>query len=84
MFKSHILQRRKPTQPLPGRIARANTRRSGIRAQIEGLVEARVDHVFAAQKHRRGLVVRTIGIARAAIRISMANHAHDFQGPGTD
>ena len=57
MFKSHIHQKRKPRQPLPERIARANTRRSKIRAHVE--------HVFAGQKHRMGLVVRTIGIARA-------------------
>lgn len=71
MFKSHIHQKRKPRQPLPERIARANTRRSKIRAQVE--------HVFAGQKHRMGLVVRTIGIARARIKIGMANLAYNFQ-----
>lgn len=71
MFKSHIHQKRKPRQPLPERIARANTRRSKIRAQVE--------HVFAGQKHRMGLVVRTIGIARAAIKIGMANLVYNFQ-----
>jgi len=71
MFKSHIHQKRKPRQPLPDRIARANTRRSKIRAQVE--------HVFAGQKHRMGLVVRTIGIARATIKIGMANLVYNFQ-----
>ena len=71
MFKSHIHQKRKPRQPLPELIARANTRRSKIRAQVE--------HVFAGQKHRMGLVVRTIGIARATIKIGMANLAYNFQ-----
>lgn len=70
MFKSHIHQR-KPRQPLPERIARANTRRSKIRAQVE--------HVFAGQKHRMGLVVLTIGIARATIKIGMANLVYNFQ-----
>lgn len=65
MFTSHIHQKRKPRQPLPERIARANTRRSKTRAQVE--------HVFAGQKHRMGLVVRTIGIARATIKIGTAN-----------
>lgn len=41
MFKSHIHQRRKPRKSLPERIAKANTRRSKIRAQVE--------HVFAGQ-----------------------------------
>jgi hypothetical protein len=71
MFKSHIHQKRKPRQPLPERIAKANTRRSKIRAHVE--------HVFAGQKHRMGLVVRTIGIARATIKIGMANLVYNFQ-----
>jgi transposase, IS5 family len=71
MFTSYIHQRRKPQRPLPERIARANTRRSKVRAQVE--------HVFAGQKHRMGLVVRTIGIARATIKIGMANLAYNFQ-----
>ncbi|KAJ8139023.1 hypothetical protein OY671_007764, partial [Metschnikowia pulcherrima] len=71
MFKSHVHQKRKPRQPSPERIARANTRRSKIRAHVE--------HVFAGQKHRMGLVVRTIGIARATIKIGMANLVYNFQ-----
>ena len=58
-------------QTLPEHIARANTRRSKIRAQAE--------HVFAGQKHRMGLVVRTIGIARATIKIGMANLVYNLQ-----
>lgn len=71
MFTSHIHKKRKPRRPLPERIARANTRRSKIRAQVE--------HVFAGQKHRMGLIVRTIGIARATIKIGMANLVYNFQ-----
>lgn len=71
MFKSHIHQRRKPGRPLSERTARANGRRSRIRAQVE--------HVFAGQKHRMRLIVRTIGIARATIKIGMVNLAYNFQ-----
>ncbi len=71
MFTSHIHQKRKPRRPLPERIARANTRRSKIRAQVE--------HVFAGQKQGVGLVIRTIGIACATIKIGMANLAYNFQ-----
>lgn len=71
MFKSHIHQKRKPRRALPERIARANTRRSKIRAHVE--------HVFAGQKHRMGLVVRTIGISRARIKIGMANLVYNLQ-----
>lgn len=54
-----------------GQPARANAKRSKVRAAVE--------HVFAGQKHRMGLVVRTIGIARARIKIGMANLVYNFQ-----
>jgi transposase, IS5 family len=47
--------------------SRANGRRSKVRAFVE--------HVFAQQKSRMGLFVRTIGIARARTKIGMANLA---------
>ena len=71
MFTSNIHQKRLPRRPLPERIARANAKRSKVRAAVE--------HVFAGQKHRMGLVVRTIGIARARIKIGMANLVYNFQ-----
>jgi len=71
MFTSNIHQKRLPKKPMPERIARANARRSKVRAAVE--------HVFAGQKHRMGLVVRTIGIARARIKIGMANLVYNFQ-----
>mgnify|MGYP001293351957 FL=1 len=71
MFKSNIHQKRMPRRPLPEHIARANAKRSAIRSAVE--------HVFAGQKHRMGLFIRTIGIARARIKIGMANLAYNFQ-----
>lgn len=50
---------------MPKRTARANAAKSGIRARIE--------HVFARQKGPMGLVVRTIGLARARVKIGLAN-----------
>lgn len=44
MFTSNIHQKRLPRRALPERIARANARRSKVRAAVE--------HVFAGQKHR--------------------------------
>ena len=70
MFTSHINQRKPPRRPMPERIARANAKRSAVRSAVE--------HVFAGQKHRMGLIVRTIGIARARIKIGMANLAYNF------
>jgi len=52
------------------RTARANGRRSKVRAFVE--------HVFAHQKARMGLFVRTIGIARARAKIGMANLAYNL------
>ena len=43
MFTSNIHQKRLPRRPLPERIARANAKRSKVRAAVE--------HVFAGQKH---------------------------------
>jgi IS5 family transposase len=71
MFTSHIHQRKPHRRAMPERIARANAKRSAVRSAVE--------HVFAGQKHRMGLVVRTIGIARARIKIGMANLAYNFQ-----
>lgn len=71
MFISNIHQKRLPRRALPERVARANARRSKVRAAVK--------HVFAGQKHRMGLVVRTIGIARARIKIGMANLVYNFQ-----
>lgn len=71
MFTSHIHQKKLPRRPMPERIARANAKRSAVRSAVE--------HLFAGQKHRMGLVVRTIGIARARIKIGMANLAYNFQ-----
>ena len=57
MLTSRI-HRRKPTdKPMPQATARANAKKSSIRARVE--------HVFAHQKNRFGLFIRTIGIARA-------------------
>jgi hypothetical protein len=50
---------------------RANAARSRPRSAIE--------HIFAEQKHRMGLFIRTIGIARARTKIGMADIAHNLR-----
>jgi IS5 family transposase len=74
MFKSNIHQRKPNRRAMSERIARANAKRSAVRSAVE--------HVFAGQKHRMGLFIRTIGIASARIKIGMANLAHNFQRLG--
>jgi hypothetical protein len=65
-------QRAKPRgKPMPAHIRRGNATRAKVRARVE--------HVFAAQKRRLGLIVRTIGIARATTRITLANLAYNMR-----
>lgn len=73
MFTSHIHQRKPHRRATRERPARANAKRSAIGSAVE--------RVFAGQKHRMGLIVRTIGIALARIKIGMANLACNFQPP---
>lgn len=65
------LQRKKPRgRPMPRHVAHGNAKRGRVRAAVE--------HVFAAQKRRLGLVIRTIGIVRARAKIGLANLAYDL------
>jgi IS5 family transposase len=50
---------------MPAPMVRANGRKSKVRAAVE--------HVFAHQKGPMGLVVRTIGLARARVKSGLAN-----------
>ena len=66
------IHRRKPLgKPMSKRTRQANRRKSTIRAHVE--------HVFAEQKHRMGLVVRTIGLARAKAVVTLANMATNMK-----
>lgn len=65
------IHRRKPNRkPMPQATSRANGRKSSVRAVVE--------HVFAQQKNRYGLFVRTIGLARAEAKLTLANIAYNF------
>ena len=68
---SKIHFRRAPGKPLKPQRQWANAARSQIRSAVE--------HVFAAQKHRMGLFIRTIGIDRAKAKIGLANIAFNFK-----
>ena len=64
-------QRKKPRgRKMPAHIARGNATRDRVRSRVE--------HVFAAQKCRLGLVVRTVGMVRARAKIGLANLAFNF------
>jgi len=64
-------QRKKPRgKPMPAHLVRGNATRARVRSRVE--------HVFAAQKCRLGLVVRTVGMMRARVKIGLANLAYNF------
>ncbi len=70
-YVSHIHTKKPKGRPMSERASKANGRRSKVRAFVE--------HVFARQKGPMALFIRTIGIARATMKIGMANLAYNFQ-----
>jgi len=70
-FVSHVHQKKPKGRPMPKAIRHANATKSKVRSYIE--------HVFAEEKDRMGLFIRTIGIARARIKIGMANLVYNFK-----
>ena len=56
---------------MPERTRVANAQKSKVRSAVE--------HVFAHQKGLMGLFVRTIGLARARLKIGLANLAYNMR-----
>jgi hypothetical protein len=70
-FTSKIHRKEPKGRPMPRRTARANARKSAVRARVE--------HVFGDQKERMNLCVRTIGLARAELKIGMADLVYNIK-----
>ena len=70
MLTSRIHRRKPKGKPMPQAMARANAKKSAIRARVE--------HVFAHQKTRFGLFIRTIGLKRAEAKLILANLAYNM------
>jgi hypothetical protein len=70
-FVSHVHHKKPKGCAMPAVTRRANNAKSKIRSKIE--------HVFAEQKDRMGLFIRTIGIARATLKIGLANLVYNFK-----
>jgi transposase, IS5 family len=64
-FVSKVHHKKPPHRDMPGRTKRSNAGKSVIRSRVE--------HVFADQKSRMGLFVRTVGIKRAEMKIGLSN-----------
>jgi IS5 family transposase len=71
MLVSQIHCRKPPGWSMPQHIARAHAGKSAIRAAVE--------HVFAHLKNRFGLFIRTIGLAGAEAKLTLANLAYNFR-----
>ena len=70
-FTSRIHRKKPIGRPMPTPIRRANGRKSAVRSRIE--------HVFAEQKDRMGLFIRTIGLDRARLKIGLANLVYNIK-----
>jgi transposase, IS5 family len=70
-FRSQVHHRKPKGRPMPAHIRRGNAGRSSVRAAVE--------HVFAHQKGPMALCIRTIGIARARVKIGLANLTYNIR-----
>ena len=70
-FVSRIHRKKPPGRPMPETTRRANAIKSKVRSGVE--------HVFAVQKDKMEVFIRTIGIARATIKIGMANLVYNMR-----
>ncbi len=71
MLTSRIRRRKPAGKPMPQATSPANAKKSSVRARVE--------HVFAHQKNRYGLFIRTIiGLAHAEAKLTLANLAFNF------
>ena len=70
-FVSRIHRKKPPRRPMPATMRRANALKSEVRSRVE--------HVFAMQKDKMGLFIRTIGIARATMKIGIANIVYNVK-----
>jgi IS5 family transposase len=69
-FVSRIHRKKPKGKPMPDRTRIANA---------QSKVRSAVEHVFAHQKGLLGLTIRTIGLARARVKIGLANLAYNMR-----
>ena len=74
-YREHLQRKRQKGHPLSKLEKQGNRTRSRIRSRVE--------HVFGAQLQRAGqLVIRTIGLARATVKIGLRNLAYNMDRLG--
>ena len=70
-FVSRIHRKKPSHRPMSETSRRANAIKSKVRSGVE--------HVFAVQKDKMDLFVRTVGIACASMKIGMANLVYNMR-----
>ncbi len=70
-YRSHIHTKGQSGKPLSDTQQRANKKRSTVRVRVE--------HVFATHKPMMGDIVRTIGYARARVKLGIINIAYNIK-----
>jgi IS5 family transposase len=70
-LRSQIHRKQPKGKPMPEAISKANGKKSKVRAFVEP--------VFAPEKGPMGLVIRTIGLARAKVKIGLANLTYNMK-----
>lgn len=69
-FRSQLHRKKPKGKPMSQHIAQGNNTKSKVRAKVE--------HIFASQKDKMGLFIRTIGLPRAKVKIGLTNLAYNF------
>ena len=70
-MRSQIHRKKPKGKPMPEAVAKANGKKSKVRAGVE--------HVFTRQKGPMAFVIRTIGLARARVKIGLANLTYNMK-----
>ena len=70
-FVSRIHRKKPVGRPMPETTRPANALKSKVRSGVE--------HVFAVQKDKMDLFIRTVGIARARVKIGIANMVYNMK-----
>jgi IS5 family transposase len=70
-FVSRIHRKKPRGRPMPDMTRRANALKPKVRSGVE--------HVFAVQKDKMDHFIRTVGIARATVKIGMANMVYNMK-----
>ncbi len=70
-FASQLHRKKPKGKAMPQHIQRANGKKSKVRSKVE--------HVFAVQKDKMALYVRTIGLKRVHVKIGLANIVYNMK-----